>query len=58
MGRGAAEGCLTEQIQSSHYLQRNIYSLENGEARFYHLFSKINSIVLSHLKVINKKFED
>lgn len=57
-GGEAAKGYLTEQIQSSQYLQWNIYSLENSKAHFYHLLSKINSIVLSNLKVINKKFED
>jgi len=46
---GAAKGHLTEQIQSS---------TEHGKADFYCLFGKINPIVLSNLKVINKKFED
>lgn len=56
-GREVAKGCLFGQIWSSQYLQRNIYSLENSKADFYHLFSKINSIILANLKVINKKFE-
>lgn len=56
-GREVAKGCRTKQVCSSQYLQWNIYSLENSKADFYLLFSKINSIILANLKVINKKFE-
>lgn len=52
-GGGAAKGCLTEQARRSQYVQQNVYSLENGKTDFSHLFRKINSIVLSNLKVIN-----